>query len=36
MKADVARYRDRLFYKLDGHASERIVATIDRLIQERC
>jgi hypothetical protein len=36
MKADVARYRDRLFYKLDGHASERIVATIDRLIKERC
>jgi hypothetical protein len=35
MKADVAGYRDRLFYKLDGHASERIVAVIDRLLKER-
>jgi hypothetical protein len=35
MKADVAAYRDRLFYKLDGRASERIVAIMDRLLQER-
>jgi hypothetical protein len=35
MKADVIKHRDELFYKLDGHASERIVETIDTLLGER-
>ena len=35
MKADVMKYRDDLFYRLDGRASERIVETIDTLLGER-
>jgi len=35
MKADVMKYRDELFHKLDGHASERVVETIDTLLGER-
>jgi hypothetical protein len=35
MLEDVRKHRDELFYKLDGHASERIVETIDRLLGER-
>jgi len=35
MKADVMKYRDELFYKLDGRASERVVNTIDTLLGER-
>ncbi len=31
----VEKYRDELFYKLDGHASERIVDTIEKLVAER-
>jgi hypothetical protein len=35
MMADVRKYRDEMFYRLDGHASERVVETIDRLIRSR-
>ena len=35
MKADVMKHRDELFFELDGHASERIVETIDTLLGER-
>jgi len=35
MKARVEEMRNLLFYKLDGHASERIVGIIDERIEER-
>jgi hypothetical protein len=35
MKADIRRCRDDLFYKLDGHASERVEETIASLLRER-
>ncbi len=34
-KADIRKCRDELFYRLDGHASERIVETIDALLGDR-
>jgi hypothetical protein len=34
MIADMKKCRDELFYHLDGRASERIVAVIDRILEE--
>jgi len=33
IKREIERYRNDLFYKLDGHASERIVDKIDELLR---